>query len=182
LEIDVIQALAGTDPYDQTEQARRECAIQAILADEMPDSLRQQVEQEICCASGTYTPASLRQRIQAPSDRRDLSSYGRTTVRIECLSEEGCEKLSFDMQCQAGIDCNDPESVGSLYAVGEWVGDLDRLLGVETSTTSDAKLQMTVKNTGAYDLILQAPSGTDKPVRQSHCVLALLRNWLLYLL
>jgi hypothetical protein len=166
LEIDVLQALSGIDPYDQTEQARRECVIQSILADEMPDSLRQQVESEICCASGTYTPASLRQRIQAPPDRSDLSAYGRTTVRMECLSDEGCEKLSFDMKCQAGIDCNDPDSVRSLYAVGEWVGDLDSLQAVETSTTSDAKLQVTVKNTGAYDLTVQPPSGTDKPVRK----------------
>ena len=162
--IDVNDALAGIDPYDETEQARRDCVIQSILADEMPDSLRQQVESEICCTSGTYTPAALRQRLKAPADRTDLAAYGRTTVRLECLSEEGCTKLSFEMKCQAGIDCNDPESVKKLYAYGEWLGDIDALKTVETSTTSDAKLKVSILNTGAYDLTITPPlAGTDKP-------------------
>lgn len=161
--IEVVDALAGVDPYDETQQARRACIIQASLADAMPDRLREQMESKLCCASGTYTPAALRQQLKAPADRTDLASYGKTTVYLECLSEEGCSRLSFQMQCQAGIDCADPESIRKQYAYGEWGGDVEALKSVETSTTSDAKLRVKIINTGSYDLSVAPPSGNDKP-------------------
>ena len=127
-------------------------------ADNLDDSLFSQIQGQVCtCPVGTYTPAVLRETLEV----------GTTVLRVECKSAEGCSNMEVMITCLSGVDCGNPDSVKQQYAYAEWQdtnGALAALLSMSTSTTSDVKQVIELRNTGSLALEIEPPAGDDKPV------------------
>eukprot|EP01046_Picozoa_sp_COSAG06_P076653 COSAG06_NODE_24562_length_659_cov_0.791071_2_plen_133_part_01 len=97
---------------------------------------------------------------------RETLEAEETLLRVECLSTEECTHLEVVITCQSGVDCASSDSIKQQFAYGEWQndnGELDALRNMATSTTSDVKQKVELRNTGLLALEIEPPAGTDKP-------------------